>query len=76
VLTELFADRPQTTITSGGTDAPASGTTETLTPVPGTGFPAVSPASGSQFHIADPAAPLRADRGDSDRPGMDGHPGC
>jgi hypothetical protein len=45
VLTELFADQPQTTITSGGTDAPAAGTTETLTPASGGGFPAVSAAS-------------------------------
>jgi Pectate lyase superfamily protein len=56
VLTELFADLPRTTITSGGTDAPAAGTTETLTPGSGGGFPVVSAASGSQFHIADPAA--------------------
>jgi hypothetical protein len=55
VLTELFADQPQTTIASGGTDVPAPGTTQTLTPVSGTGFPAVSAASNSQFHIADPA---------------------
>lgn len=32
MLTELFGDQPQPTITSGGTDAPAAGTTETLTP--------------------------------------------
>jgi hypothetical protein len=57
VLTELFADQPQTTITSGGTDAPAAGTAQTLTPASGRGFPAVSAASNSQFHIADPAAP-------------------
>jgi hypothetical protein len=57
VLTELFADQPQTAITSGGTDAPAAGTVQTLTPASGGGFPAVSPGSSSQFHIADPAAP-------------------
>jgi hypothetical protein len=57
VLTELFADQPQTTITSGGADAPAAGTAETLTPASGGGFPMVSAASSSQFHIADPAAP-------------------
>jgi hypothetical protein len=56
VLTELFADQPQTTITSGGTDAPAAGTTQTLTPASAGGFPAVSAASNSRFHIADPAA--------------------
>jgi len=56
VLTELFADLPQTTVTSGGSDAPAAGTTETLTPASSGGFPVVSAASGSQFHIADPAA--------------------
>ncbi len=53
MLTELFADQPQT----GGTDVPASGATETLTLASGGGFPAVSAASGSQFHVADPAAP-------------------
>lgn len=57
MLIELFADQPQTTIASGGTNVPAPGTTQTLTPVSGTGFPAVSAASNSQFHIADPAAP-------------------
>jgi hypothetical protein len=57
VLTELFANQPQTTITSGGTDAPAAGTTQTLTPASGSVFPAVSAASHSQFHIADPADP-------------------
>ena len=57
MLTELFADLPQTTVTSGGSDVPAAGTIETLTPASGGGFPVVSAASGSQFHVADPAAP-------------------
>jgi hypothetical protein len=56
VLTELFADQPQTTITTGGTDAPTAGTVEALTPASGSGFPTVSAPSNSQFHIADPAA--------------------
>jgi Pectate lyase superfamily protein len=57
VLTELFADEPQTTIISGGNDAPASGTNQTVTPASCGGFPEVSAASNSRFHIADPAAP-------------------
>lgn len=56
MLAEQFADQAQTTITSGGSDAPAAGTIETLIPASGGGFPVVSAASGSQFHIADPAA--------------------
>jgi hypothetical protein len=56
MLAERFADLPQTAITSGGGDAPPGGTVETLIPASAGGFPAVSAASGSQFHIADPAA--------------------
>ena len=56
MATELFANRPVTVISAGGTDAPSAGTVETWTVVSSTGFPAAS-TSVSQFHIADNAAP-------------------
>jgi len=57
VATELFsANLATTTVTSGGSSAPASGTTETWTVASSAMFGAA--ASGvSQFHVADPAAP-------------------
>lgn len=56
-LTELFAaDRATTTVSSGGTDAPSSGTTEMWTVASSAMFGAA--ATGvSQFHVADPVAP-------------------
>ena len=56
-LTELFAaDRATTTVSSGGTDAPSSGTTETWTVASSAMFGAA--ATGvSQFHVADANAP-------------------
>ena len=52
---ELFANTPSTTVSSGGTDAPASGTPETWTVTSSAEFPAA--ATGvSQFHVGDPAA--------------------
>jgi hypothetical protein len=57
VATELFsANRASTTVSSGGTDAPASGTQETWTVSLTTGFPAAVQGF-SQFHIADTALP-------------------
>ena len=55
--TELFtANRASTTVSSGGTSAPASGTTETWTVASSAMFGAA--ATGiSQFHVADQAAP-------------------
>jgi hypothetical protein len=53
---ELFADYPFTTVSSGGTTAPASGTSESWTVASSSMFPAL-PATGSQFHVADPAMP-------------------
>jgi len=54
MVTELFADQPSTTVSSGGTDAPASGTSESWTVASSSSFPAA--ATGvSQFHIADAA---------------------
>ena len=57
-LTELFvADRATTTVSSGGTDAPVSGTSETWLVASSSMFGAAS-TGVSQFHIADPAAPI------------------
>ena len=56
-LTELFvADRAQTTVTSGGTDAPVSGTVETWIVASSAMF-GVPVANVSQFHVSDPFAP-------------------
>ncbi len=53
---ELFANTPSTTVSSGGTDAPVSGTSESWTVAASTSFPAA--ATGvTQFHISDPAQP-------------------
>lgn len=56
---ELYANSPSTTVSSGGTDTPASGTSETITVASSTGFPAASNTAAlpTQFHVADPAAP-------------------
>lgn len=54
---ELFsADRATTTVSAGGTDAPADGTAETWTVASSAMFGAASTGL-SQFHVADPAAP-------------------
>lgn len=52
---ELFANLASTTVISGGSTAPASGTTETWTVSSSTGFPAASNSATppTQFHIAD-----------------------
>jgi len=54
---EIYANQPSTTVSSGGTDAPVSGTQETWTVAASSTFPAasstVSPAT--QFHVADTA---------------------
>ena len=57
MATELFAaNRATTTVSSGGTDAPAGGTQETWTVASSAMFGAA--ATGvSQFHVADPLAP-------------------
>jgi hypothetical protein len=54
---EVFANIPTTTVSSGGTTAPASGTQETWTVASSTGFPAVSSSATppTQLHIADVA---------------------
>jgi Pectate lyase superfamily protein len=52
---ELFtANLATTTVSSGGTTSPASGTQETWTVASSTGFPA-SVTGLSQFHVSDPA---------------------
>jgi hypothetical protein len=53
---EIYANNPSTTVSSGGTTAPAGGTSETWTVVSSASFPA--PETGAtQFHVADPALP-------------------
>ena len=53
---EVFANNPSTTVSSGGTTAPASGTVETWTVASSASFPAVDQGA-TQFHVADPALP-------------------
>jgi hypothetical protein len=56
---EVFIDSPAGTVTSGGTDAPAAGTSETLTVTAAAAFPAASASATppTWFHVSDPAAP-------------------
>src|SRR5260370_35402254 len=53
---EVFANNPSTTVSSGGTTAPAAGTAETWTVTSSASFPAVK-YGAQQFHVADPAQP-------------------
>src|SRR5215831_2036681 len=56
---EIYSNLPQTTVSSGGTTAPAAGSVESWTVASSGSFPAAS-ASGSpptHFHVSDPAAP-------------------
>lgn len=53
---EVFTNQAQTTVTSGGTTAPAGGSTESWTVASSASFPAVTSGT-TQFHVADPAAP-------------------
>ena len=55
---EVFANQPSTTVSSGGTDAPASGTVETWTVASSSEFPAASSSATppTQFHVADALA--------------------
>lgn len=55
---ENYANLPSTTVSSGGTTAPASGTTETWTVASSSSFPAASNSATppTQFHVADVAA--------------------
>jgi hypothetical protein len=58
VSVELFANNAQTTVTSGGTTAPASGTQETWTVASSATFPAASNTTTptTYFFVFDPAA--------------------
>ncbi len=53
---EVFANQAQTTVTAGGTTAPAQGTVQTWTVASSATFPAVS-TGVSQFRVCDRAAP-------------------
>jgi hypothetical protein len=53
---EVFANNPNTTVASGGTDAPAGGTVESWTVNSSSTFPTASTGS-AQFHVGDPDAP-------------------
>jgi hypothetical protein len=57
VTVELFANQPSTTVSSGGTTAPAQGTSQTWTVVSSTTFPAASSSAipPTQFHVVDMA---------------------
>lgn len=56
---EVFANQPQTQVTSGGTTAPSAGTQESWTPLSPSGFPPASPVATPPtfFRVTDPAAP-------------------
>lgn len=56
---EIFANNPATSVTSGGTTAPAQGTVETWTVASSATFPAASASASpaTQFHVADPMEP-------------------
>ena len=57
-MTETFANIASTTVSSGGTTAPSSGTVETWTVASSAGFPSASSTASppTQFHVGDPAA--------------------
>ena len=52
---ELFANKVSTTVTSGGTDAPSAGTSQTFTVSTSTNWPAADSSTPSQFRIVDQA---------------------
>jgi hypothetical protein len=52
---ELFTNYGATTVSTGGGNAPASGTTQTWTVASSAFFPAAG--NGAQFHVSDPAKP-------------------
>jgi peptidoglycan/xylan/chitin deacetylase (PgdA/CDA1 family) len=54
---ETFANQPTTTVSSGGTTAPAQGTPETWTVASSSSFPAANSGATppTQFHVADTA---------------------
>lgn len=56
---EIFANSPSTTVTSGGTDAPAAGTQESWTVANAASFPSASSSATppTWFHVADTNLP-------------------
>lgn len=56
MATELFTDQATATVLTGGSTAPAAGTSETWTVSSAAGFPAAV-TGVSQFHVSDPAVP-------------------
>lgn len=56
MATELFTNEASTTVSAGGTDAPAQGTSQSWTVASSASFPAAVTGT-SQFHVEDPAAP-------------------
>ena len=56
MATETFANLPSTTVSSGGTDAPSGGTSQSWTVASSASFPAAV-TGVTQFHISDPAQP-------------------
>ena len=73
---EVFANNPSTTVSSGGTTAPAGGTAETWTVASSASFPAVE-TGATQFHVADPALPAGDHhRRQHLRRHLDGRPGA
>jgi hypothetical protein len=52
---ETFANFPSTTVSSGGTDTPSSGATQSWTVASSAAFAAAA-TGATQFHVADPAA--------------------
>lgn len=55
---ETFANQPETTVSSGGTDAPSGGTVQTWTVASSSSFPAADSTATppTQFHVADVAS--------------------
>ena len=53
---ELFTNPVSTTVSAGGTDSPAAGTSQSWTVAGSGGFPAAV-ANGTAFHIIDPDNP-------------------
>jgi hypothetical protein len=56
VPVEIFTNDASTTVSSGGTDSPAAGTSQSWTVNSSTGFPAAV-ANATGFHVIDPANP-------------------
>ena len=53
MATDLFSNLSSTTVSAGGTTAPAALTVETWTVTSSTGFPAATVAGGTQFRVVE-----------------------